>query len=57
MEGEVVNKFPLALYGTSLECPEPVVDPFLGQALAMLRRKDVGSICISTRLQILVEQL
>jgi hypothetical protein len=36
MEGEIVNQFPLALGGTNLERPEPVVDPFLGQALTTL---------------------
>jgi hypothetical protein len=50
MEREIVNQFPLAFGGTSLEHPEPVMNPFLGQALAMLRRKDRGSISISTRL-------
>src|SRR6266849_4054866 len=56
MEGEIMNQFPLALCGTSLERPEPVVDPFLSQALAALRCKDVGSVGISTRLKVLVER-
>ncbi len=33
------------------------MDPFLAQALSALRWKDVGSISISTRLEILVERL
>lgn len=36
MEGEIVNQFPLVLGGTSLERPELVMDPFLGQALTAL---------------------
>ena len=57
MEGEIVNQFPLALGGTSLERPEPVMNPLFRQALAALRRKDVGPISISTRFEILVERL
>jgi hypothetical protein len=33
MEGEIVNQFPLALGGDSLEHPEPVMNPLLVQAL------------------------
>src|SRR6266699_186612 len=57
VEGEFVNQFPLALCGTGLERPEPVMNPFLGQSIAALRRKDVGSISITTRLEILIERL
>src|SRR5260370_42521654 len=52
-----MNQLPLALGGTSLKCPEPVVNPFLAQALAALREKDVVPIGISTRLEILIEWL
>src|SRR5258708_6786824 len=57
MESEIVNQFPLPPGGTSLERPKPVVDSFLGQALTTLGCKDVGSISISTRLEILIERL
>src|SRR6266702_6036004 len=57
MESEVVNQFPLVLGGTRFERPKPVVAPFFGQALAALRREDIGSISISTCLQILIERL
>lgn len=57
MEGEIVNPFPLVIGITGFERLEPVRNPFLGKALATLRWKDIGPICISTRLEILVERL
>lgn len=41
MEGEIVNEFPLILGAICLQRPEPVMNPFLGQALAPLRGKEV----------------
>src|SRR5579884_1124012 len=57
MEGEIVNQFPLIFGSTSFERSEPVMNPFLGQAFAALRQKDIRSISISTRFEILIEGL
>src|SRR5690348_7934771 len=57
MEGEIMDQFPLALCGTSLQRPEPVVNSLFGQAFAALRRKDIGSIGIPTCLEVLIQWL
>lgn len=42
MEGEIVNQFPLALCGTGLEGPEPVVDPVTRQLLGIYSYVSLG---------------
>src|SRR6266700_3448989 len=55
MEGEIMDQLPLSCRRPSLERPEPVVNPFLGQALAPLRCKDIYSINITTSPEILIQ--
>src|SRR5947209_8070049 len=57
MEGEILNHFPLVLRGLSLELAEPIVDRFFRQTLAALRDKHIGSFCVASGLQILIERL
>src|SRR6266568_9159600 len=57
MESKIVNQFPLALRRPSLQHPEPVVNPLLGQAFAALRCKDIYSIDITTSAKILRQGL
>src|SRR5260370_38325753 len=57
MEGEILDQFPLALGGLSLERAEPIVDPFFRQTLAALRHKYIGPFCVASGLQVLIERL
>src|SRR5260370_16469353 len=57
MEGEIRDVFPLFFRSTSFQHAEPVVYPFLGQALASLRRKDVDPFWIAACLKILIQRL
>ena len=49
MEGEMVNQFSLALGSTSLEHPEPVVDPFLVKALYLISKASQVQFAIQSR--------
>src|SRR5258708_23286237 len=57
MEGEILDQFPLALGGLSLERAEPIVDPFFRQTLAALRHKYIGPFCVASGFQVLIERL
>src|SRR5260370_42275143 len=57
MEGEILDQFPLALGGLSLERAEPIVDPFFRQTLAALRHKYIGPFCVASGLQVLIKRL
>src|SRR2546423_923365 len=57
MEREIGDYLPLVLCGLCLERAEPVVDPFLRQSPAALRREHIGSCCVAGRLQIRIERL
>ena len=56
-EGQILDQFPLALGGPSLELAEPIVDGFFRQPLTALREKYIGPPCVTSALQIRIERL
>src|SRR6266849_5849811 len=57
MEGEIMDICPLVFRRLCFKSAEPIVNAFFSQACTTLRCKDVCSISITTRLEILIKRL
>ena len=57
IEGEIGDHFPLVPGALRLECAEPIVDAFFGQALTALGGKHIGPLGVTPGLQVGIEGL